>query len=261
MLATRIIPTLCCRGRELVKGERFDAWRSVGHVMQAARIHGMRQVDELVLLDISATPENRLADCELVSELALQMATPLAVGGGVVTVEDVNRLLRAGADKVVVGTTAHKNPWLLSDMTKHFGGQAIVASLDVRQCGMNSMPPEYSAFFNCGMNRGLPAVEMAKVFESKGVGEILLTSIDREGGMCGYDLELIRKVAHAVDIPVIAHGGCGSFEHMLEALTAGAHAVAAGAFFQFSDATPADAARYLHDHGVEVRLPKEATPC
>lgn len=243
MLATRIIPTLLCRGRQLIKGEKFNSWRSCGLVMQAARIHGMRAVDELVLLDIDATKEGRGPDLDLVAELALNMATPLAVGGGVKSIDDVDQLLRHGADKVIIGQAQHHKGTLINDCAVRFGSQAIIVAVDVDQNGRVR-----------GMGSGPGPKVWCQWLANVGAGEILLTSMPREGMMLGYDLELITKVAEGVNIPVVAHGGCGSYVDMHNAIKAGAAAVAAGALFQFTDATPAEAARYLHEMGVEVRI-------
>ena len=230
-LATRIIPTLLCRGRTLVKGKQFKAWRSVGVAAQAVRIHQARGVDELVLLDIAATPEGRGPDLALVEELTAGCFMPLAVGGGVRTVEDVRALLRAGADKVVIRSAS---PALAEAAAAVVGRQGVIAALDYA-------PGQTSA------------VTRAREWECAGAGEILLTSMDREGMMAGYDLDTLADVAAAVDIPVIAHGGCGHPSHMLEAIRAGASAVAAGSMFLFTDETPRSAARYLGAAGVEVR--------
>lgn len=235
MLAVRIIPTLLHRGETLVKGKQFQSWRSVGHVQQAARIHAMRGVDELIILDIGATPEGRHPDFALVEKLTDGNFCPVTVGGGVKTVEDVKLLLRAGADKVAIGKCAVNNYFFLRAVASAVGSQAVVASLDVR-------------------NGSWWIAESAALLESRGAGEILLTSIDREGMMEGYDLDLIKAVSEAVSIPVIAHGGCGTYQHMLEAIQAGASAVAAGAMFQFTDNTPRGAAEYLAAKGIEVRL-------
>lgn len=249
MLAKRIIPTLLCRGRQLVKGSKFDSWRSVGVAEQAVRIHQARGVDELVLLDITATAENRGPDLELVAKLAESCFMPLTVGGGVKTVEDVRALLHAGADKVLVGTAAYKDPYALFKMAEAVGSQAIVVAVDVRG---------KSVYIESGKTRTrTPPLRFADMVSWCGAGEILLTSIEREGTMEGYDLELVRQVAEKVDIPVIANGGCGTYEHMKAALEAGASGVAAGAMFQFTDATPGEAAQYLHEHGIEVRLKEE----
>lgn len=245
-LATRVIPSLLFRGDVLVKGKRFDSWRSVGHVLQAARVHAARGVDELIVLDIGATPEGRGPNLALVEKITDASFTPVTVGGGVRSVDDVRDLLRVGADKVAMGTTAIAAPMLLQECAMKFGSQAIAVSIDCRK----SIP-----FTRCGADRVWSSpVHVALYLEKHGAGEILLTSIDREGTMNGYDLELIREVAAAVDIPVIAHGGCGTYQHMHDAIEAGASAVAAGAMFQFTDATPRGASAYLATKGVEVRL-------
>ena len=246
MLARRIVPTLLVSGRELVKGVGFDSWRTVGVAAQAVRIYQHRSVDELVLLDILATAENRGPDLKLVSELASHFFSPLTVGGGVKSAQMVVDLLRNGADKVVIGTAAVRDPDLLRAASNKVGSQAVVAALDVKdgfvtvECGkaMTDWEP----------------VATAKRFEVDGAGEILLTSVERDGRLCGYDLDLIRAVSSAVSIPVVASGGCGVYRHMLEAVEAGADAVASAAMFQFTDQTPAGAARFLKSQGIEVRI-------
>jgi len=246
MLAHRVIPTILCRGRTMVKGKRFDSWRSVGVAAQAVRVHQARGVDEVCLLDIGATPEGRGPDLGLIEELSEVLFAPLAVGGGVRTVEHVRALLKAGADKVVIGTAAVEDPHFLRNVADVVGSQAIVAALDVRG--------DYE-YGRCGTWPGVGGViSVATMYRQMGAGEILLTSIDREGTMDGYDLDLIERVATAVDIPVIAHGGCSGYEDMANAIRAGASAVAAGALFQFTDATPRAAAAYLHKHGIEARV-------
>lgn len=244
MLARRIIPTILCRGRQLVKGVGFDSWRTVGLAAQAVRIHAMRGVDEVVLLDIGATAEGRGPDLALVEELSEVLFAPLAVGGGVRSLEDVRALLRAGADKVVIGSRAFD---LIREAREVVGAQALVASLDYR--GLvpyihNGRSPVYC----------VTPVTYAQQLASRGAGEILLQSIERDGAMTGYDLHMIKAVSEAVDVPVIASGGAGCYDHMREALEAGASAVAAGAMFQFTDLTPKGAAQYLNKKGVEVRL-------
>lgn len=230
MLAVRIIPTLLTRGRQLVKGRQFNAWRSVGVTEQAVRIHQMRGVDELILLDIGATPAGNGPDSELVSRLTERCFMPLTVGGGVKTLEDVRGLLGSGADKVAIRTEVGLIPIASSAV----GRQAIVAAVDYLD--------------------GDAVVDRCLKLEHMGAGEILLTSMTREGTMEGYHLDMIRAVAGSVSIPVIAHGGCRDYEDMHQAIKAGASAVAAGALFQFTDATPRGAAEYLQAKGVEVRL-------
>jgi len=245
-LAKRVIPTLLCRGRTLVKGSRFDSWRSVGHALQAARIHQARGVDELVLLDIGATPEGRGPDLALIEELSDGCFMPLAVGGGVRSVEDIRALLAAGADKVVIGTKAITEPTFIAAAAHKVGRQAIVVSIDVR---------DNLVYTHCGTKPTCyHPVWWALRAHARGAGELLLTDMEREGTMAGYNLELVKNVAAAVDIPVIAHGGAGHPSHMLEAIQAGASAVAAGAMFQFTDETPRSAAQYLAERGVETRV-------
>lgn len=244
MLAKRIIPTLLFRGDQLVKGEKFNGWRSVGHVRQAIEIHAARGVDELIALDIGATPEGRGPNFAQIEQMTNIGYTPITIGGGVTSIADVMALLRAGADKVAIGTNAGISN-IVRNAADVVGSQAIVVSCDVVE-----MQSEVRG------NRCVieVAAERCAWFARCGAGEILLTSIDREGTMEGYDLDLITSVAAAVDIPVIAHGGCSGPEDMLKAIRRGASAVAAGALFQFTDHTPASCAKYLHDHGVEVRI-------
>lgn len=246
VLAKRIIPSLLCRGRQLIKGIAFDSWRSVGLAAQAARIHSMRGVDELLILDIGATPENRSPDLQLIEELSETCFMPVTVGGGIKSIQDITNLLHAGADKVCIGTSAIEIPGLIAYAAGRFGSQAIMVSIDV---SVNHV------FSRCGQEvTTWSPVEFAIHMEQQGAGEILLTAIDHEGTQNGYDLELIAEVSNAVSIPVIAAGGCGSYAHMLQAIKEGASAVSAGAFFQFTDATPKGAAEYLHNKGIEVRL-------
>ncbi len=245
-LAYRIIPTLLVRGRELVKGKAFDSWRSVGLAMQSARIHGFRGVDELMILDITATLENRGPDLDLIEELTRQCFIPLSVGGGVRSVDDAYALLRAGADKVVVCTGMNEVPDLIQTLSSTFGSQAIVVSIDVKGGRFHT---------RCGRHdTQIDALMAAECAESCGAGEILLSSIMLDGTLNGYDLFTLRKVASILQIPVIASGGCGKYEHMRQAIKAGASAVAAGAMFQFTDATPRGAALFLDEEVIEVRL-------
>lgn len=246
-LARRVIPTILCRGRALVKGKQFNAWRSVGVAAQAVRIHQARGVDEVCLLDIGATPEGRGPDLALVEELSDVLFAPLAVGGGIRTVDDVKALLRAGADKVVIGTMAFSaTPNVVKQVAEAVGSQAVVVAVDVRN---------HEAFTHCGRwGTKMSAETYARHVVEDGAGEILLTAIDREGTMEGYDLALIARVRAAVTVPLIAHGGCSGYADMKAAIEAGANAVAAGALFQFTDATPKEAATYLHQMGIEARV-------
>jgi cyclase len=240
-LAKRIIPTMLVRGRTLVKGKQFAGDRSIGHVLQAAKVHAQRGVDELTVLDVAATAEGRGPDLEMVRELSDGCFIPITVGGGVKSLQDIDALLRAGADKICLGSALFTHPWLLSKAAERFGSQAIVVSVDVL----------------AGRSRwlfGASPVQASIAVTASGAGEILLQSIDRDGMMCGYDLDLIRAVSSAVHIPVIASGGCSSYKDMHEAFIAGADACAVGALFAFCDQTPRGAARWLKSRGVEVRL-------
>ena len=232
MLAKRIIPTILVRGKTAYKGERFVSTRSIGSALAIAQVHARRGVDELCILDISATEEGRGPDLDLVRELSDSCYIPITVGGGVKSLADIDDLLRAGADKVCLRT----GRWIIPRASERFGRQAIVYSLDVG-AGYNAKA----------------VVESARSWESRGAGELLLQSEDRDGTMQGYDLEMIRQVSAAVSIPVIASGGCRDYADMLAAFKAGADACAAGALFAFTDATPKGAARYLQKQGMEVR--------
>ena len=255
-LAKRIIPSLLHHGTVLIKGQRFDGWRSVGHVQQAARIHAARGVDELLILDIGASKEHRGPNIDLIRQLTDNNFIPVTVGGGITCVEEVKAVLNAGADKVAIGTGLRD----LDEMkliSERYGKQALVAVVDVNARGRPVVWPDFeAAVWDFTMKQ--PATKMGVVEFAVQcatfAGEIVLTAVDREGTMLGYDLDLIRLVTEAVDIPVIAHGGCSGYEDMLNAIKAGASAVAAGALFQFTDSTPRGAALYLAEHGIEVRL-------
>ncbi len=244
-LAHRVIPTILCRGRAMVKGTQFNPWRGVGLALQAVRIHQARGVDEVCLLDIGATQERRGPDLSLVEELSEILFCPLSVGGGIRTVEDVKALLRAGADSVVIGTAAIEDPTLLPQLRDTVGSQAVVVAIDYAEGRVAKACAKYLT--------DIPVLSWAQACALHGAGEILLTDVRREGMMMGYDLATLRAVSAAVPVPVIAHGGCGTYTHMQEAIEAGASAVAAGAMFQFTDATPKGAAHYLATHGIEAR--------
>ena len=253
MLKTRIIPTLLYKNDSLVKGKGFDSWRRVGAAMQAIKVYEMRAVDELVLLDITATAEGRAPDFATIDDLADECFMPLTVGGGVRDIDDVRRLLQVGADKVALNSAAVRSPGLVGEIAQRFGSQCAVVSIDARKTGHGQ---GHEVFTHAGTRpTGLHPVEHARRVAAEGAGEILLTSIERDGTMTGYDVELVRAVADAVTIPVIASGGCGSYEHMYQAIHQGhASAVAAAAIFHFTEQTPREAKRYLGERGVAVRL-------
>lgn len=245
------MPTLLYRDVGLVKGTRFDSSRRVGSLMQAVKVYNLREVDELVFLDISATVQGRSPDFELVDDFADECFMPLTVGGGIRSVDDVGKLLAVGADKVSVNTAAVENPTLVSEIAARFGSQCVVVSIDARRTDGG-----WTVVTRSGTHdTGLDPVDFARRVAELGAGEILLTSVDRDGTMEGYDVELTAAVSSAVTIPVIASGGAGSYAHMAEAVKdGGASAVAAAAIFHFTQATPLEAKRYLREQGIAVRL-------
>jgi len=252
MLKTRIIPTVLYRNYGLVKGVSFDSWRHVGSPMQAVKVYNLRQVDELIFLDIMATREGRSPEFDLIDDLADECFMPLAVGGGIRSLDDAHHLLNVGADKVAVNSAAVCNPNLICEIAGKFGSQCLVVSLDVRKASCGS----YEVFIHSGTKTtGMDPIEFAKKAEKLGAGEILLTSIERDGTMLGYDLDLIKAVSSAVSIPVIASGGAGNYDHMASAITdGGASAVAAASIFHFTQCTPLEAKHFLHKQGIAVRL-------
>lgn len=251
MLKTRIIPTLLYKDHGLVKGVSFDSWRRVGTALPAIKVYNTREVDELVFLDITANRENRSPDFEEIDRLADECFMPLTVGGGIRSTEDIKKALRAGADKVAINTAALENPQLIRDGAKIFGAQCIVVSIDFRR-DVTGRPVVYS---RSGTHEtGLSPREWALKAESLGAGEILLTSVERDGTMKGYDLDLLKEVSSSVRIPVIAAGGAGCYDHMLQALTVGGcSAVAAASMFHFTQQTPLEAKKFLLANGIATR--------
>ena len=250
MLKNRVVPTMLYSRTGLVKSLRFDPSRRVGAAAQAISVYNLREVDELVFLDIAARTDGRIPDLELIDELADHCFVPFTVGGGIRTVEDVRALLQVGADKVTVNTEFIERSDLVREVADAFGRQCVTVSLDARR-----MEGGHEVFSHCGTKAtGLAPAALAAEAEHAGAGEILLTSIDRDGTMEGYDTELIASVASAVSVPVVASGGAGGYEHMAEALEAGASAVAASSIYHFTEMTPLGAKSYLRDRGFPVRL-------
>jgi cyclase len=250
MLKVRVIPTLLWKQFGLVKGVGFDSWRRVGPVLPAIKVYNQREVDELVLVDIVAHEGHDDPDFESIDEFGQDCFVPLTVGGGISRIDQVQHLLRAGADKVSINTAAYSRPELISEIAKRHGAQCVVASVDVR-----SLDSGWCCFSNAGKtNTGRELVAWARELEDRGAGEILLTSIERDGTMQGYDLALIEAVVRAVKIPVIASGGAGSYQHMIDAVQkAGASAVAAASIFHFTEQTPAEAKAAMASAGIPVR--------
>jgi cyclase len=251
MLKVRVIPTLLWKQFGLVKGVGFDSWRRVGPVLPAVKVYNQREVDELVLVDITAHKSDDDPDFESIDEFGQDCFVPLTVGGGITRIDQVQKLLRAGADKVSVNTAAYARPGLVTEIANRHGAQCVVASIDVRK----TPDGNWMCFSHAGNQpTGREACEWARELESRGAGEILITSIERDGTLQGYDLDLIAAVVQSVNIPVIASGGAGNYQHMVEAVTqAGASAVAAASMFHFTEQTPAGAKAALAAAGVPVR--------
>jgi imidazole glycerol-phosphate synthase subunit HisF len=251
MLAKRIIPCLDVKGGRVVKGVRFVDLRDAGDPVEAAIAYDAQGADELVFLDITASHEARDIMLDVVRRTAEGIYMPLTVGGGIRTVDDVRRLLRAGADKVSLNTAALARPAVIREAAERFGSQCIVVAIDARREG-----ERWGVYTHGGRNpAGRDAVGWAQEAVALGAGEILLTSMDRDGTKDGYDLELTRAVANAVTVPVIASGGAGTLEHFHEALTdGGADAALAASLFHFGIHTIAETKRYLGERRVEVRL-------
>lgn len=253
MLAKRIIPCLDVKDGRVVKGTRFVDLRDAGDPAEVAALYDQQGADELVFLDITASYERRDILVDVVRRTAEMTFTPLTVGGGVRTVEDIRTLLLAGADKVSLNTAAVQRPELLTEAAMRFGSQCIVLAIDAKR--IDNSAERWQVYTHGGRTpMGLDAVAWAKQGEALGAGEILLTSMDRDGMKDGYDLALTRAVADAVTIPVIASGGAGTLDHLYEALVVGgADAALAASIFHFREYAIEDAKTYLRGRGVPVR--------
>ncbi len=255
-LAKRIIPCLDVTDGRVVKGVNFVALRDAGDPVEIARRYDEQGADELTFLDITASSDNRGLILHIIEEVAAQVFIPLTVGGGVRAVDDVRRLLNAGADKVGINTAAVINPQLVADASSRFGSQCIVVAIDAKQVSVAGEPLRWNVFTHGGRkDTGLDAVAWAKKMEQMGAGEILLTSMDRDGTKIGFNLELTRAVADAVGIPVIASGGVGNLDHLVDGVLKGhADAVLAASIFHYGEYSVEQAKRYMAQHGIEVRL-------
>ena len=260
MLATRIIPCLDVDRGRVVKGVNFVGLRDAGDPVEIARRYDEQGADELTFLDITASSEERDLIVHVVEAVAAQVFIPLTVGGGVRKVEDVRRLLNAGADKVSINTAAVQEPQLVSDASGRYGSQCIVVAIDAKRVdgpGVADRSAGRWEVFTHGGRRptGLDAVEWARTMQKRGAGEILLTSMDRDGTREGFDLALTRAVAEAVDVPVIASGGVGRLDHLAAGVLEGrADAVLAASIFHFGEFTVREAKEYMARRGIEVRL-------
>ncbi len=254
MLTRRIIPCLDVKNGRVVKGVTFAHHIDAGDPVALAALYDNEGADELVFYDITASSDERAIMADVVERTAAQVFIPLTVGGGIRTVDDMYRMLRAGADKVSINTAAVLNPQLIEDGAKRFGSQCIVLSIDARREGANHWRV-FTHTGGAGRSTELDAVEWARRGAELGAGEIVINSIDADGTREGYDLELLRAVADAVHVPVIASGGAGTLDHMLQAVTDGrADAALAASIFHFGTYTIAEAKRFFQEQGVPVRM-------
>ena len=252
MLAKRIIPCLDVHAGRVVKGVNFVQLRDAGDPVEIAKRYDEAGADEVAFLDITASSDARDTIVEVIARVADQVFIPLTVGGGVRRVEDVRKLLNAGADKVSINTSAVENPDLVEEAARRFGSQAIVVAIDARAREGGG----WEVYTHGGRKaRGLDVLEWALTMARRGAGEILLTSMDRDGTRSGFDLALTRAVSEAVSVPVIASGGVGSLEHLAQGIEEGhADAVLAASVFHFGDITIGEAKRFLASRGIEMRL-------
>ncbi|ACT49521.1 MULTISPECIES: imidazole glycerol phosphate synthase subunit HisF [Methylovorus] len=250
-LAKRIIPCLDVTDGRVVKGVNFLELRDAGDPVEIAKRYDDQGADELTFLDITASSDNRGLILNIIEQVASQVFIPLTVGGGVREVDDVRRLLNAGADKVSINTSAVTNPQLVADAAGRFGSQCIVVAIDAKQVG-----DHWEVFTHGGRKAtGLDAVEWAKKMVALGAGELLVTSMDRDGTKIGFNLPLNRAISDAVSVPIIASGGVGNLLHLVEGVQeGGADAVLAASIFHYGEFTVRQAKEYMRDHGIEVRL-------
>ena len=251
MLTKRIIACLDVRDGQVVKGVQFQELRHAGDPGELARRYNVEGIDEVVILDITATIEKRQAMARTIGAVAKEIFLPLTVGGGIRTEEDADAAVEAGADKVSLNTAALKNPTLITTLAKRYGSQAVIVAIDAKRRG-----DHFAVFVRSGTaDADRDAVEWARQAEAYGAGEILLTSMDRDGTRAGFDNEMTAAVSDAVNIPVIASGGAGTFDHFTEVFTAGhADAALAASIFHYAESSVTDLKRHLRQHGIPVRL-------
>jgi cyclase len=252
MLSIRIIPCLDVHAGRVVKGVKFQELRDAGDPVAVAAAYETQGADELVFLDITASSDNRKTMVDVVERTADQIFMPLTVGGGLRSIDDIRIMLNAGADKISLNTSAIQDPDLVLNSSRKFGSQCIVVAIDAKKVG----PHKWEVFTHGGRNpTGLDVVTWAKKVHQLGAGEILLTSMDRDGMADGYDVELCRRVSDAVEVPVIASGGAGNLDHLVQVIKqGGASAVLAASIFHFGTYTVRQAKEYLQQQGIAVRL-------
>lgn len=255
-LAKRIIPCLDVDNGRVVKGVQFIDIRDAGDPVEVAKRYDEQGADEITFLDITASSDNRETMVHVVEQVASQVFIPLTVGGGIRTVEDIRRMLNAGADKVGINTAAVFNPEFVKEAAAKYGSQCIVVALDAKKVSSDGEPNRWEIFTHGGRKpTGIDAIEWAKKMTEYGAGEILLTSMDRDGTKRGFDLELTRAICDAVNVPVIASGGVGELQHLVDGVVIGkADAVLAASIFHFGEYTVEQAKKAMQNAGVEVRL-------
>lgn len=255
-LAKRIIPCLDVDKGRVVKGVNFVGIRDAGDPVEIAKRYNDQGADEITFLDITASHEQRDTTVHTVEKIAEQVFIPLTVGGGIRTVADIRRMLNAGADKVSINTAAITNPEFVKEAADRFGSQCIVVAIDAKRVSGPGETPRWEIFTHGGRKAtGIDAVEWARKMTAYGAGEILLTSMDRDGTKAGFDLDVTRAISEAVPVPVIASGGVGNLDHLVAGVKQGlADAVLAASIFHFGEFTVPQAKQYLAEHGVEVRL-------
>jgi len=255
-LAKRIIPCLDCENGRVVKGVQFVDIRDAGDPVEVSKRYCDQGADEITFLDITASHEDRQTTIDTVSDIASQVFIPLTVGGGIRTLQDIRNMLNAGADKVAINTSAVKNPDFVREASEKFGSQCIVVAIDAKKVSDEGEPLRWEIFTHGGRNpTGLDAVDWARLMVANGAGEILLTSMDRDGTKNGFDLALNRAISEAVPVPVIASGGVGNLQHLVDGITEGkADAVLAASIFHFGEYSIPEAKEYMAEQGIEVRL-------
>ena len=251
MLKNRIIPCLDVKSGRVVKGINFVNLKDAGDPVEQAKIYSDGGADEICFLDITASNENRDTIYDVVEKTSKKCFVPLTVGGGVRSIEDINKLLNCGADKVSINTAAVENPAVVKDSSKKFGSQCIVVAIDAKKNGN-----KWEIFSHGGRkNTGINALEFAKKMEESGAGELLVTSMDRDGTQVGYDIELISKISSDINIPVIASGGVGNLDHLVDGIKLGnASAVLAASIFHYGKYSVKQAKEYLNSKGIPVRI-------
>lgn len=249
MLKHRVIPCVLLKNWQLVKSVQFGSYRTIGHPTATVRIYNARNVDELIVLDIDASLNDEPINTEIITDMANECFMPLTIGGGIKTLEDVYTVLNAGADKIAINSQAIANPSFIREIATVFGSQCVVASIDIKKIGET-----YCVYTKKTGILDIDPVELAKEYEAQGAGEILLTSVDRDGTALGYDSEMLQLFRNQIKIPIIINGGMGTPEHGIEALSLGADALAAAYIFHFSKYTPQMIKESLHLHGIPVRL-------